>query len=83
MIQRTDEIGRIVMRLHWKADVFEKIDDFFRVSEIGRLAVANKKESIEHVEDLLRRLARDSHKAHFFSLPDIPHLNDYKNTQKK
>ena len=42
MIQRTDEIGRIVMRLHWKADVFEKIDDFFRVSEIGRLAVAKK-----------------------------------------
>lgn len=40
------------MRLDGKADVFEEVDDFFRVAKISRLAVAKQQEPIEHVKDL-------------------------------
>lgn len=44
------------MRLDGKADVFEEVDDFFRVAKISRLAVAKQQEPIEHVKDLRRGL---------------------------
>lgn len=55
-LKRTDKIGWIVVWLDGKADVFEKVDDLFRITEISRLTVAEKQEAIEHVEDLRRRL---------------------------
>lgn len=55
-LKRTDKIGWIVVWLDGKADVFEKVHDLFRITEISRLTIAKKQEAIEHVEDLRRRL---------------------------